>query len=294
VTPAADLIKWSDWLPLNQSWANPLVPQLPGLYRIRREGRDDLDYIGQTSTLLRQRLGALRGVYGEEMPYRAPHTAGPALWALRSVSVSGFEVSVAPDEGQGRWRKGQEALAISLYRQERNGSPTVEFGRMPAGFRMSSGSNAQLVRADKRFRGGTMVEADASHLPSLKPAGPFIGHPQSTTWCGHHWSEWIPLVEAFGGKSADGEGLYRLRGEESGRLLYIGQGIVRQRLAAHLAKRLDPKHDQCPLLAAAPRLDCSWVLNGTWFRHQRLELETDLIAAHVLALREIPAMQWLG
>jgi len=59
------------------------IPLLPGLYRIRRIGRDDLDDIGQTgmSTMtLRKRLGRLRGINGEVMPYRDLHTAGPALY----------------------------------------------------------------------------------------------------------------------------------------------------------------------------------------------------------------------
>jgi hypothetical protein len=57
------------------------IPRLPGLYRIRCIGRDDLNYIGQTSMgtmTLRKRLGRLRGINGEVMPYRDLHTAGPA------------------------------------------------------------------------------------------------------------------------------------------------------------------------------------------------------------------------
>jgi hypothetical protein len=57
----------------------------PGLYRIRRRGREDLDYLGQTGLTLRQRVVMLRGVFGDVMPYRDPHTAGPGLWALRQA-----------------------------------------------------------------------------------------------------------------------------------------------------------------------------------------------------------------
>ena len=48
---------------------------------------------------LRKRLGMLRGDYSELMPYRNPHTAGPALWALYHQSGEEFEVSVVPVEG---------------------------------------------------------------------------------------------------------------------------------------------------------------------------------------------------
>ena len=41
-------------------------------------------------------------------------------------------------------------------------------------------------------------------------------------------------------------------------------------------------------------LECSWVLNKAWLAHQRLELETDLIAAHILATGNVPAVQSLG
>jgi hypothetical protein len=62
-------------------------------------GRDDLDYIGQTgmgTMTLGKRLGMLRGVYGERMPYCDPHTAGPPLWALWHQTGEDFEVSVVP------------------------------------------------------------------------------------------------------------------------------------------------------------------------------------------------------
>lgn len=94
--------------------------------------------------MLRARLGMLRGIYGSQMPYRDPHTAGPALWALHQLDARPFLVSIVPVEGSAPWRKGLECVAISLYRQERQRSPTVNFGRMPVGYRMSSGNNARL------------------------------------------------------------------------------------------------------------------------------------------------------
>ena len=33
---------------------------------------------------------------------------------------------------------------------------------------------------------------------------------------------------------------------------------------------------------------CSWVENETWHKHQRLELENDLIAAHLLHAGVLP------
>lgn len=114
-----DLLQWSDWFPLIGSWRDPHVPDTAGLYRIRRLGLAGLDYIGQTGSgrmTLRRRLAMLSGVYSPNMPYRAPHTAGPALWALRASSCCEFEVSVINLLGADTWRKGMEALALSLYR----------------------------------------------------------------------------------------------------------------------------------------------------------------------------------
>jgi hypothetical protein len=36
------------------------------------------------------------------------------------------------------------------------------------------------------------------------------------------------------------------------------------------------------------------VLNDDWLDHQRLELENDLIAAHLLTTGQVPAAQFLG
>ncbi len=85
------------------------VPARPGVYRIRRLGAADLDYIGQSGAgalHMRTRLAMLCGVYGAEMPFRDPHTAAPALWALRHATGYDFEVSVALVTGPTPWRKG--------------------------------------------------------------------------------------------------------------------------------------------------------------------------------------------
>ena len=60
------LLAWSSWQPLRQAPGSTLIPATAGPYRIRRQGRDDLDSIGQTgagSMNLRRPLAMLRGVY---------------------------------------------------------------------------------------------------------------------------------------------------------------------------------------------------------------------------------------
>jgi hypothetical protein len=149
------LQEWSAWRDLRGAGRDRCIPAGPGLYRIRRAGGEPgLDYIGQTGRSLRGRLGQLGGVYHTQMPYRDPHTAGPALWALRHRDGCDFEVAVIEVPGTVPQRKALEAAAITLYRLGSGRFPAASFGRMPAGYRISSGNNARLAAAGRRFRGG--------------------------------------------------------------------------------------------------------------------------------------------
>ncbi len=287
-------IPWSPWYPLLGASMNKEIPRAPGLYRIRRMNRTDLDYIGQTGTRLRHRLGALAGALAEDMPYRDPHTAAPALWALRHAERCSFEVSVAVIEGTTPWRKGMEALAIGLYRQEHGRSPTVEFGRMPIGYRASTPNNSRLVKLGKRFRGGPTVDQDlASHVLGVPPNGPLGGPPQSLDWIGYGWSVWKPMADVSNRRPI-GTGLYRLRGDSEQTLLYIGQGNIPARPRAHFTKINNPSHPQGSIFRSLERLECSWVLDEHWKSHHRLELEYDLIAAHLIETGDLPEAQFLG
>jgi hypothetical protein len=243
---------------------------------------------------LRKRFTMLRGVYAEQMPYRDPHTAAPALWALKHSSECEFEVSVAAFEGTTPQRKGVEALLIALYRQERGCSPTVNFGRIAAGYRMSSGNTARLAAQGKLFRGGPWGERTENHEAGIAPVGTLQGSVVDRVWCGHRWSEWVPVDHVAILLPSDALGLYRLRDGDAARLLYIGQGALRARLKAHRRRSRLVEHPQGAVFAAASALLCSWVINGAWKEHQRLEVETDLIGAHVLTVGEVPSGQFLG
>ena len=171
-------------------------------------------------------------------------------------------------------------------------SPRWNFGRMPSGFRMSSANNAAIVAAGRRLRGGATGDLLASHAPGIAPQGPLEPDVQATGWCGHQWSSWHPINDQELSALDPGNGLYRIRGRTEG-LVYIGEGRVRDRLRAHAAKL---RHDspQGTALAAAAPLEYSVVLNPEWLSHQRLELETDLIAAHTIAFDAPPVAQFIG
>ncbi len=57
--------------------------------------------------------------------------------------------------------------------------------------------------------------------------------------------------------------------------------------------RIDSRACTQAAVCAGP-LACSYVLDGAWHTHQRLELENDLIAAYVLSTGTVPPGQFIG
>jgi hypothetical protein len=76
--------------------------------------------------------------------------------------------------------------------------------------------------------------------------------------------------------------------------VHVGEGLIRDRLAAHRAKAAAAKTEQGRVFRGAAPLEASWVLDATWLIRQRQELETDLIAGHLLATGQVPPAQFLG
>ncbi len=283
---------WSGWISLDERSSLRQLPATAGLYRVRAVDEALLAYVGQTGRSLRERVSALRGAFGREMPYRDPHTAAPALWAWLQSEPGALIVSVCPVDGDTPRRKALEAIVIAEHRQQHGVSPRWNFGRMPAGYRMSSANNASLVAAGTRHRGGSINELLSAHAPGIAPEGPLDHHVQADRWCGHHWGSWHPLNNQQLAAMQPGNGLYRIRGRDA-QLVYIGEGNVRDRVRTHAAK-LRHTSPQGKALAAAAPLEYSAVLNPDWLPHERLELETDLVAAHTIAFGAPPAAQFIG
>jgi hypothetical protein len=296
VTPTAAvaapvvLQRWSAWEELRGAGRDRRIPAGPGLYRIRRcSGEPEVDYIGQTGTSFRGRLGQLNGVYQAEMPYRDPHTAAPALWALRHRDGCDFEVAVIEVPGTVAERKALEVTAITLCRMDSGQSPTASFGRMPAGYTMSTGNNGRLVAAGRRHRGGPDPAA-VGGAASAPVAGMPSADPASADWMSWTWSPWVPISETR--RLAAGAGLYRVRSSHHTGLVYVGQGNTAPRLRTHAAKALRAGHRQGPYFSGD--LEASWVAFPGLALVNLLEHENDLIAAHVLATGHAPAAQFLG
>lgn len=104
----------------------------------------------------------------------------------------------------------------------------------------------------------------------------------------------MSLTQALPTIPAGATGLYRSRQTGAHELLYVGQGVIASRLAAHWAKQRIPEHPQGQIFAHAAPLAVSWVAQAAWLALHRLELETDLIGAHVLVREAVQAAQFLG
>lgn len=273
-------LAWTAWRPLEGRW-NDRDLAGPGLYRIRRVGQDALDYVGQTGRPLRTRLRDLQPAFGTVIPYRDPHTAGPGIWALRHLGHT-LEVSVAAVPGDEPWRRAREAIVISEHRAAFGHSPTLNFGRMPAGYAMSTART-------KAGRGGLCRDAQDAHGVGRPPQGALDpwGH---AGWCGHAWSLWTPL-RGRGGRWPAGTGLYVIRAGDGPRALYIGQGVLRSRVTAHARKAASTRQGQ---LFRAAGTQVSWAALPGVPRHHLQELENDLISAYVLSTGHVPAAQFLG
>ena len=251
--------------------------------------------MGQTGRGLRERLGQLSGVYKALMPYNDPHTAGPAFWALRQLETCEYEASVASvSESSTPHRKGLECVVIAEHRQEYGHSPTFNFGRMPSGYSKSTSNTRSLAARGKRRRGDNTDETLACHLPGIGPIGPIDEGGAGGALLGLNWSPWAFVAETLDGLCGKEVGLYLLRRSASSELIYIGQGQIRDRVKAHIKKGKQTDHRQALAFSDAPSIEVSFVQMPDLEKHQRLEIENDLIAAHFIQTGVIPSAQFLG
>jgi len=279
-------LDWSPWVPLDGIGRDRSVSDLPGLYRIRSVETGRILYVGQTGRSLRGRLGALRGVFGDEMPYNDPHTVGPALWAHRIDTSETFEASFVVLEVDKADRMGREALEITKQRIIDGCSPAYNFGRMPFGWLKSSGNTRALAAAGKRSRGRRMSAAELAELPtdpSVPPPVTLDGDVRSPDWLGLAWRQ----AESSPPASSD-VGVYRIGGSALGPLDYLGQGRIAARWHAH------SRGWALGLAAEAPGRSV-WDWAGLELSaHQLLEVENDLIASHMVAVGAPPRAQYGG
>jgi len=277
---------WSNWKLLSEPKAIS-APSKPGLYMARDASSEIILYVGETGAKsgIGGRISQLRTCLRNEIPYADPHTAAPALWAYLADGGGPIKISFAIFEGDKQTRMSHEAVLISQLRDSVGESPLASFGRMPNGWTKSSSNDKFLANSGKRHRG----KRDDSQIrnSSMTSSLDRDRSPIDTNWGSLNWSTWNtqPPPEAF-------NGIYKIRQSSQSTLVYIGEGIVSDRLRAHLKKGLNPHHRQFEFFS--PNLEFSWVVTPDLVSSQRKELENDLIASHFLFTGLCPPAQFLG
>lgn len=290
-------LDWSDWFPIENIGKNKFIPIDEGLYRIRIRGENKLCYIGQTGNSIRARLGQLsRGIFKDVMPYNDPHTAAPALWAERQKRKIEIEASFCIlKKLTTAERKGYECISIYNHRLEYGCSPAFNFGRMPLGYRKSSSNTKRLKETGKRFRGGPINEVLQSHKLGLKPfSQPKQNHKNADKLLQLDWTPWMTteaLLHRLGGSEM---GVYILKNINQTNFLYVGEGKIRDRIVSHLNKGKAKGHAQQYYFKDQKCIELTYVIDNKLEKHQRLEIENDLIALHIKSYNQIPSAQFIG
>lgn len=122
--------EWSDWA-LLEPGTNKLsqVPETAGFFRVKKVESDELDYVGQTGSDLRDRtLHLANKVHSDERPGR--NSSAEHLWELKDFGGR-FEFSYAnPNIARSETdRLGLENVMFSTHIKRTGRSPTVNLDR---------------------------------------------------------------------------------------------------------------------------------------------------------------------
>ena len=233
---------WSPWVPLADIRDNrEVLPQGPGIYRIRARGHDTLMYIGQSGRLRGRLLYDLyRPLYADTAPWNDPHTVAPALWAYRVEDDYTYEVSVTVAPGDKWERHGLEDCLLWQHRLCAGRSTKCNYGRFHP--RYIRPSNKKSGRAMTRIG----LEADANTYDSSAKPLVLQGQPRHARWMDLEWSDPQPLTRPGVSTLPRVPGVYKICRPDSKApevsasqntpppLLYIGQASdLRKRARSH-------------------------------------------------------------
>jgi len=280
-------LSWSDWMSLEGAHINSQSPKDHGVYRIRDHESGNILYVGETGNL-RRRFSHLQKTFSAEIPYADPHTATPALWAYLRENDTTLDVSFIVIQGSRARRMSVEAAYIAILRYQVSESPLANFGQMPNGWIKSSGNSSRLEELGKRFKG--YPNPNAIRTPSTPSILDLSNSCIGSNWGNLQWSKWEEFPRALPPESVTG--LYRVRRPDAEMLSYIGQGKILARIKAHSSKHEKDGHAQSQEFA--PGFLTSWVSVQVIHKRQLLEMETDLIASHYIALDACPRAQFIG
>lgn len=291
---------WTEWFDLYSLWREyknqrgslEKVPSQPGIYRIRHSSDTDgeLTYIGQSGNLHKRIISQLAGSMfvsqpeqriRPEMPYRAPHTASPCIWALCDRGTAELELSFTSSEKleDKQLRETIEDTVTAIYRREIGESPTANFARMIPGYKQST-----YPSRDPSYRGGKLNHGDVEPN-SATGVGPVPWtKPELVTsihWLGLDWS--VPRrLEQRKDVSPPDSGVYRIWYDgQAPPLAYVGESSnLSSRFYTH-----EKNYGSDALFSFVRRTDLD-------AQHKRREIETDLIGAHYLECGCPPLTQY--
>lgn len=131
-------LDWSPWYDLcDRDHLLAVLPEDPGLYRVRHPDVPGLLYVGETGAQggLRDRVGhgLAVGMAESTRPTGGNHDATASLWQIAEDSGVSPEVSVAtpPVASAKRHRRSIEATLVAVCRRETGKSPDVMLNREP-------------------------------------------------------------------------------------------------------------------------------------------------------------------
>ena len=134
-----------------------------------------------------------------------------------------------------------------------------------------------------------------SHVPGKQPDGPIDGGDADVDdLLGLGWSGWVSVDRVLDDLTGSEVGLYLLRRRGADELLYVGEGKIRGRVSAHMKKGQKADHPQAFAFDDPEDIEASFIRRNDLPKHQLLEIENDLIAAHVIGVGAGPVAQFLG
>ena len=272
-------LKWTEWEPLKD---RKMIPNLPGIYRVRAKEVKHLFYIGQTGVSLRRRLAALStNTYAIEMPFDDPHTAAQNLWIYLNEYGYEYECSVAPTNTNKTERMGCEDYLLWRHRIATGVSTQCNYGRFHKGYKKSSLRNSgkrglRLTDGIENPAGGVSI------VPLL-----LLNNPMDLDWMG---LDWYSVLEngIAPAKLSHQPCVYKMVDKNMNDVVYIGQTKnCHERLNNHsVLKRIKNDLEQYAVYVA--------YFDSKILPFQLHEIESDLIGAYYHLKRKAPKYQYGG
>lgn len=276
-------LDWSPWYDLrDRDHLLTVLPENPGLYRVRHPGVPGLLYVGETGAQggLRDRVGhgLAVGMAGSTRPTGGNHDATVSLWQIAEASGASPEVSVAtpPIGAAKRHRRSIEAALVAVCRRETGKSPDLMLNREPI----------KEVLTGEETIVSALPESRSYKIPSWKRWRAVT----SDDWLGLNWTHSQSLFNRTSVETASTCAFRVWEPDEGGdcqqRLSQLGTtGTVRTRLF-----NLTNKYGSEAIFSVAelPSLSSEDVARS----RELEEVRYDLLGAHYLATGQPPTYQF--